>query len=90
MIEEVKQKYKAKIEELKRKLEETTSANESLKNEVYSLSSEIEASRLNSENLVAQFQSDLKLVKNEWHKKCQEIELRAQKELVKRIQYLYL
>lgn len=83
MIEEVKQKYKVKTEELKRRLEEATSTNESLKNEIFNLSSELKTTRLNSEKLVVQFQSDLKLVKNEWYKKCQEIEIKSQKELVK-------
>lgn len=87
MIEEVKSKYQEKLEEQKAKVDEALAANEGLRNEIVTLKEENEELIANHERIVGQLHSDMRIIKEEWERKCQEIALNLQKEIVF---YLYI
>jgi predicted nucleic acid-binding Zn-ribbon protein len=82
MVDEVKRKYKDKIADLKKQIADLTEANDSLNSEVGNWKYQLEDSKNNHERIVAQLQNDMKVIKNEWDKKCQEIDLSSQRTIV--------
>jgi len=82
MVEEIKQQYKQKLDDQKKRLDDVTQLNESLTTELTSLKELFNETKSSSENRIAQLQNDMRVVKEEWEKKCQELEYTFQKETV--------
>ncbi len=82
MVDEVKRKYKDKIAELKKQMAELTEVNESLNAEVNNWKYQLDDAKNTHERVVSQLQNDMKVIKNEWDKKCQEIDLSSQRTIV--------
>jgi regulator of replication initiation timing len=85
LIEQVKTKYKNKSGEYKRKIQELIEANESLAHENNSNKQNLIESKAKHEKIISQMQNDMKMIKSEWEKKCQEIDLNSQRVLVEHI-----
>ena len=82
MIEEMKVKYKRRIEEQNNKIEEINILNEKSRKEIAVLQKESSESRSKYDAAVVQHKNDLKYVKDEWERKCQNFALQSQNELV--------
>ncbi len=82
MVEEVKKKYKEKMTDLKKQITDLQELNDSLSNDLTNMKYQIDENRANHDKIVSQLQNDMKVIKNEWEKKCQEIDLNAQRNIV--------
>ena len=83
MVDDVREKYLKIVEDQKNKIEELTQTNDNLNNEVSSLRNELDENKINSDNIIAQLQHDMRIIKEEWERRCQDIESNYQTELVK-------
>ncbi len=82
MIEEVRQHYKQRMEEQRRRMEEINSQNESLSTEMVNIQASFVENSSVKENRIVQLQNDMRVVKEEWEKRCHEIEHGLQQEIV--------
>lgn len=81
-MKELKEKYKLKIKGLKEKLNELKVSNEAFVTENQTLKHTLEERNLQYEGIISNMQNDMIVIKNEWEKKCQEIELTSQRSFV--------
>ena len=82
-IDDLRAKYKSKMAELKDRNDQLSQDNDSLLNEVQSLRYQMDDNKMVHEKTVSQLQNDMKVIKNEWEKKCQEIDLSSQRNMVR-------
>ena len=82
MMEEMKGKYKVKIEEQMTQIMDLQSLNENLIKDVNMLKEELEESKMNCEKIIALMKNDMRVIKNEWEKRCQELELTSERNMV--------
>lgn len=82
MIEEMKEKFRIKLEEQMTQIKELTIMNEDLVKEGVVLREELEESKLNCEKIIALMKNDMRVIKNEWEKRCQEVELASERAVV--------
>jgi len=82
MIEEMKEKFRLRIEEQMTQIKELTIVNEDLVREGTLLREELDESKLNCEKIIALMKNDMRVIKNEWEKRCQEIELASERTVV--------
>lgn len=82
IIEDMKNKFKLKIEEHKTQIMELSMANEELVKGTVLLKEEMEECRLNCDKIIAVMKNDMRYIKNEWENRCQEIELASEKAIV--------
>jgi hypothetical protein len=82
MIEEVKKKYKEKMDDLKKQITDLQELNDSLSNDLTNMKYQLDENKANHEKIVSQLHNDMKVIKTEWEKKCQEIDLNAQRNIV--------
>lgn len=81
-MKELKEKYKLKIKGMKEKLNELKVSNEAFVTENQTLKHTLEERNLQYEGIISNMQNDMIVIKNEWEKKCQEIELTSQRSFV--------
>lgn len=84
-MRDLKAKHKTKKELFKAKIEEFKQNNDALTAEITSLKHLMEERKTTYENTVASLQNDMKIIKTEWEKKCQETELNSQRAIVKHL-----
>lgn len=82
MMEEMKIKFKIKAEEQMTQIMDLTVVNENLVKELASLKEELDESKLNCEKIIALMKNDMRVIKNEWEKRCQEVELSSERTIV--------
>ncbi len=82
IIEEMKEKFRGKIEEQMAQIKELATINETLAKEGAELREELDENKLNCEKIIALMKNDMRVIKNEWEKRCQEIELGSEKTIV--------
>jgi len=82
MIEEMKEKFRVKIEEQMTQIRDLTLTNEDLVKEGTTLREELTESKLNCEKIIALMKNDMRVIKNEWEKRCQEVELASERTVV--------
>ena len=78
----MKKKYKAKKALNQKKIEELAEENQKLRHENEILKVELNESKTMNDRMTSQMESNMKMIKSEWEKKCQEIELSSQKAMV--------
>lgn len=83
-------RYKGKTLKHKQKIEELEAINHDLGQEVATLRGELNESKAANEKLSSQVENNIKMIKNEWEKKCHEIELGSQKAIVNLISHTKL
>ena len=66
----------------KKKIDDIKVLNENLIGENTNLKHQLEEIKLSYDKTVASMQNDMKIIKNEWDKKCQEIDLNSQRQMV--------
>ena len=82
MVERIKEQYQAKIEEQNAQMIEFSLVNEGVLRENAELKAALEESKLNLDKVIALMKNDMRVIKNEWEKRCQEVELTAEKNMV--------
>jgi cell division protein FtsB len=82
IIKELKAKYKGKVEVLRKKSAELKNANDVLSQENSSLKQNINGLTEKNQDLVEEMQSNLRFIRSEWEKKCEEVALDYQKTIV--------
>lgn len=85
----MKRKYKAKKALNQKKIEELAEENQKLRHDNEILKVEINESKTMNDRMISQMESNMKMIKSEWEKKCQEIELSSQKAMVNILQQLF-
>ena len=83
MMEEMKGKYKVKIEEQMAQIMDLQALNENLTKDVVALKEELEESKMNCEKIIALMKNDMRVIKNEWEKRCSEVEHNAELAMVR-------
>lgn len=83
IIEDMKNKFKVKIEEHKTQIMDLSMANEALVKENMIMKEELEESKMNCDKIIAVMKNDMRYIKNEWENRCHEIELASEKAIVK-------
>lgn len=81
-VDEVKKKYKAKVEKHKTKVKELTTLNEGLNGEILSLKCALEESKRQEDKGKGQIEDQLKVANIKWERKLQDVELNAEKAMV--------
>lgn len=90
MMEEMKGKYKVKIEEQMAQIMDLQTLNENLTKDVAVLKEELEESKMNCEKIIALMKNDMRVIKNEWEKRCQEVEHNAEITMVSLLKIEFL
>jgi len=81
-LEGVQQKYNSKKAKYKKQIDELESENQVFSRELRHLKTELNETKTLNEKLTNEMENHIKSIKNEWEKKCQEIELGSQKAMV--------
>ena len=89
-IDNIQNKYLSKKGKYKKRINELEAFNQDLVRKVEHLKAELNESKNSYMNLSLETEENMKMIKIEWEKKCQEIELSSQRAMVIFIFILFL